>query len=83
MKYSMLRRNFLAISGKVSRNSCPLKNACLTSGQFGEVTTSQPITAKTTIVLTTAIRTPLAPSAPSGARIREAGLPSGSRSVVS
>src|SRR4051794_38317141 len=61
-KYSMFRTNFLAISGKLSRNSSPLKNACLTAGQFFEWTITHTIAPNTTTVLTTAITTPLAPS---------------------
>jgi hypothetical protein len=61
-KYSMLRTNFRAISGKDSRNSWPLKNASRTAGQFGECTTAHQRTPTTTTVLTTAMATPPAPS---------------------
>src|SRR5437016_3464807 len=61
-KYSMLRTNFFAMSGNESRNSLPLKNACFTAGQFGECSTAHTMSPNTTIVLRTAMATPLAPS---------------------
>src|SRR5919198_2220118 len=61
-KYWMLRTNFDATSGKESRNSWPLKKACFTAGQLGDRATAQAISPNTTIVLTTAMATPFAPS---------------------
>src|SRR2546430_16537823 len=58
----MLRTIYFAMSVNEFRNSLPLKNACLTVGQFGECTTAHQIAPNTTTVLTTAIATPFAPS---------------------
>src|SRR5439155_15628616 len=78
MKYSMLRTNFFAMSGKVSRNSLPLKNACFTAGQFEECTTTHQMAPNTTTVLTTAMATPFAPSCrKTSANSRDRLLPTG------
>jgi hypothetical protein len=69
----MFRRNASAIPGKESAKTSGSKNAFLTSGHPGEVTTITAISAKKTNVLAVAIRSERVP--PSPPRIRDRRLP--------
>ena len=76
-KMKTFRQNFSTILGNASAKISGSKNASLISGQPEEVTTAKTITPKNTIVLTTAIATPRAPSVRSGARIFDPRSPDG------
>jgi hypothetical protein len=78
-KIRTFNRKASAIAGNDSRKISPLKNACFTSGHPGDVTTSTTMAAKKTAVLTSAITTERAPSAP--LRIREPRLPAAASSA--
>src|SRR5215217_7258210 len=79
-KYCTFRRKRPRISGNVLRNSSALKKASRTAGQFGERRMNHVISPSTTTVLTTAIRTPFAPSARSPPNSRDPPGPSPSGS---